>query len=152
MYWERCTDQRLLFNRGEKPTARKEHECCECGRIITIGEKYSYFFGVWEEYDHYGHLPGAYKTCLECEKDWAEILRVFHKNGEIEACVAFGSLSVAIQDAFDAGFLKKGGRLLKEWLDIEPQVNVENLSPEERDDYEKREASVQMRAHSTLLL
>jgi len=154
MYWENYVEQRRLFSREEEPTAKKEHECCECERKIKIGEKYSYFVGGWYE-GYYGNFFHAYKTCLECEKDWDEILEVFSKNGEYEACCVFGLLSEAIQDAFDEGFLEEDDRLVKEWLGIEPEVpeaDVENLSPEERDDHERREAAAQMMVHSAPLL
>jgi hypothetical protein len=41
-------------------TARKEHKCCECRRIIKIGEKYHFAKGCWE-----GRWA-QYKTCEEC--------------------------------------------------------------------------------------
>ncbi len=157
MYWERCTESRLIFRRDEEPTARKEHKCCECGKTIKTGEKYSYFVGLWGDDYYYGcgDQFNTFKTCLECEKDWGEILTVFHENREEEACRVFGLLKEAIQDAFDAGFLKGGDRLVREWLGIkpeEPEVDIENLSPEEREEYEKREAVVQMRMCSRPLL
>jgi len=46
--------------------ARKEHICCECGRIIKKGESYSYVFGVW------GKNVSSYRTCSHCliGQDW----------------------------------------------------------------------------------
>ena len=154
MYWKNYTESRLIFSRDEKPTAKKEHECCECGGTIKIGEKYSYFVGLWGDGYYYGYAKqfGAYKTCLECEKDWGEILEVFHENREEEACRVSGLLEEAIQDAFDEDFLKEGDRLVKEWLGIEPEVDVENLSPEEREEYERKDTIAQMKAHNIPLL
>jgi hypothetical protein len=40
--------------------AIKEHQCCECHRVITIGEKYEYTAGCWE-----GDFA-TYKTCSDC--------------------------------------------------------------------------------------
>ena len=42
--------------------ARKNHKCEECNRIINVGEKYLYVFGVW------GGDARAFKTCSHCEK------------------------------------------------------------------------------------
>ena len=39
--------------------AKKRHTCCECGRIIEIGEIYRYESGIWEN-------PESYKICLDC--------------------------------------------------------------------------------------
>ena len=41
-------------------TARKEHECDECGCKIKKGEEYEYVFGVWDG------ISVAYKTCKDC--------------------------------------------------------------------------------------
>ncbi|MBQ7607926.1 MAG: hypothetical protein IJU76_08150 [Desulfovibrionaceae bacterium] len=48
------------FCKAEMHTARKEHHCYECGRIIKKGEKYEYARGVWE-----GDFS-TNKTCLDC--------------------------------------------------------------------------------------
>lgn len=42
------------------PTAKKNHECCECGRIINTGEKYRVESGVWDG------EPARFKTCIDC--------------------------------------------------------------------------------------
>lgn len=138
MYWE-DGDFRTIFQRFEEPVARKEHKCCECGKTIKRGEKYSYFVVVWADYCHNCKDFGAYKTCLECEKDWDDVLQVFHNNKEPDACRVFEALREAIQDAFDEGFLSENDKLVKKWLD------VENLSLKEREEYEKKEAVYQMR-------
>ena len=44
------------------PRARKEHMCCECGSIITVGEVYHSFKSVFD-----GSF-NTYKTCAICEK------------------------------------------------------------------------------------
>lgn len=41
-------------------TARKQHKCDECCRIILVGERYERVFGVWD-----GEVD-RYKTCPRC--------------------------------------------------------------------------------------
>jgi len=42
------------------PRAIKEHKCCECGSMITVGTFYSLIKGLWEgSWD-------TYKTCEKC--------------------------------------------------------------------------------------
>ena len=138
MYWENDYDQRIQFCRDGKPTAIKEHKCYECGRTIKIGEKYLYFVGAWYR-DGFGKFFRAYKICSNCKKDWDEIIDVFYNNGKYEACIIYGLLNEAIQDAFDEGFLKED-----DWL--ARYLNGNN---------EKKEACrivAQMKACSTPLL
>lgn len=40
--------------------ARKEHKCCECQKLIVVGEKYSYSSGVWDG------DPQSFKQCENC--------------------------------------------------------------------------------------
>ena len=40
--------------------ARTRHTCSECGRLITIGERYERVFGVWEG------DANTFKTCSRC--------------------------------------------------------------------------------------
>jgi hypothetical protein len=42
------------------PRAAREHQCCECRRIIKVGEKYHKAKGCW------GGGWAEYKTCEEC--------------------------------------------------------------------------------------
>lgn len=156
MFWDDCTSKLVIYSKcNDKPTARKEHKCCECGETIKIGEKYSYFGGLWvDDYHTYGgkHFK-MYATCFKCEKDWDEILDVYWKNENSDAGRVYGGkLGEAIQDAYDLGYLTETDRLVNEWLDIWPEVDPENLSPEERKNYEREEAVAQMRVHSAPLL
>ena len=41
-------------------TARKEHKCYECGRVVITGEQYESVRGKWE-----GDFE-TYKTCTDC--------------------------------------------------------------------------------------
>ncbi len=49
------------FYSVKNPKARKEHNCCECGRKINIGEKYYYHSGSW------GGDFQTYKNCSHCD-------------------------------------------------------------------------------------
>ena len=55
------------FYERKNPIARKDHKCCECGRVIPKGEQYEYVTGKYE-----GEFFEC-KTCWQC----AEILRTF---------------------------------------------------------------------------
>jgi hypothetical protein len=44
------------------PKAKKEHQCCECLRIIPVGERYQLYKGCWEG------KWSRFKTCTECEE------------------------------------------------------------------------------------
>jgi len=48
------------FHKAIIRKAIKEHKCCECNRIISIGEKYENVSGSWD-----GHFS-TYKTCEDC--------------------------------------------------------------------------------------
>lgn len=84
VFWE-CT-----------PTARKTHECCECGSPILPGEKYYILRGMW-----HGEFE-QFKTCAFCEsvRDWAY--------GKID-CVSIGDLWAAVGSEFeDRGDISDG--------------------------------------------
>jgi len=55
----------------EQPTARKQHKCGECRRVIEIGEKYNIEVTASD-----GGIK-QYKTCLDC----ISIRREFFKGG-----------------------------------------------------------------------
>lgn len=55
-----CDEPFSVYWTKENVTARKEHKCDECHRVIAIGEKYLYSFGV---YDHQGY---NYHICAHC--------------------------------------------------------------------------------------
>lgn len=42
--------------------ARKEHKCCECRGIISVGELYHVHSGIWDG------TPERYKVCEDCER------------------------------------------------------------------------------------
>lgn len=48
------------FEKIEDRTAKKQHKCCECKRIIEIGEQYENYSGKWNgNFDYF-------KTCSDC--------------------------------------------------------------------------------------
>jgi hypothetical protein len=53
-------DCSLDFQDVTWPKARKEHKCCECSRIIGVGEEYQRWAGKWD-----GTVE-SFKTCLRC--------------------------------------------------------------------------------------
>jgi len=53
-------DDFCMTLREEQPTARKQHKCCECRRVIEVGEKYNIEITVYD-----GGIK-RYKTCLDC--------------------------------------------------------------------------------------
>ncbi len=135
MYYDDASSFEQIFC-GKRRIARKEHTCCECGRIIKVGEGYFYFVGLLEDP---GDLKFAtYKTCAMCESDWREILNVFC--GDLEAVRAYGFLRQAIQEAYDKRLLSESDSLVGAWLDIM------------RERREKETAVGQMRTFSAPLL
>src|SRR5271167_2541790 len=55
------TDYDLAEPYSEKiVTAKKDHECTECHRIIKTGEKYQYIWGVW------ARKTNTFKSCRHC--------------------------------------------------------------------------------------
>lgn len=66
----------------KNPKARKEHRCCECRGIISAGEKYHVFSGVWD-------FAATYKTCEDCEALRSAIIA---DTKETEDYPAFGEL------------------------------------------------------------
>ncbi len=67
------------------PKARKEHKCCECGRVILPGETYRRESGIWDG------DPRRYKTCSEC----LSIRRVFLCGGWM-----YGEVLEALKESF----------------------------------------------------
>ena len=64
-------DDYCTMLREEQPTARKQHKCHECRRVIEVGEKYNLEVTLYD-----GEIS-TYKTCLDC----MSIRREFFKNG-----------------------------------------------------------------------
>jgi len=153
MYWENCTERVVLESKcNTRPIARKEHRCCECGKTIKKGERYSYLGGLCRDEYYYSQCFAMFKTCLKCEKVWDEILKILHDNRNTDAIRVYGLLEEAIEYAYDMGYLTEEDPLVNEWLDIWPEETLKDLSLEEKEIHEKKEAFVQMVAYSVPLL
>lgn len=50
------------FYSDKMRTARKQHRCCECGRVIEVGEHYQHVAGAWDR------KVSTYKTCQQCKE------------------------------------------------------------------------------------
>lgn len=112
--------------RETRPTARREHECCECRGVIKPGEVYRSLWGVWD-----GDAK-TFKTCNDCLElqSWAsddadcfcptlgnlhvDVLDFVHESGEPEL-IAEGERMVAAirnnrrrqdRDSFDTASTK----------------------------------------------
>lgn len=72
--------------------AKKEHKCCECHKIIAVGETYEYSSGVWDG------RPASFKTCTECVAIRSEYTQ---STGEP---TSFCDLGSTIYDTFYRGF------------------------------------------------
>lgn len=55
-----ASDNGPLAFKETRPKAHKQHICCECKRVIEVGEVYAYENGIWD----FG--PKVYKTCPDC--------------------------------------------------------------------------------------
>lgn len=94
--------------RATNPTARKPHNCSECGRTIQPGERYSRAFMVYEG------APETFRTCAHCQvgQEWLA-----------ENCnmIAHGSLMDEMQEHADIyrdhalGFLRIKAGMLRKW-------------------------------------
>jgi hypothetical protein len=78
-----CDYEPARFYVARRLTARKEHQCYECGRDINAGEQYERVAGMWDDYD--GIM--VYKTCSHCLD-----IRQFVKNSVPCFCWAHGSM------------------------------------------------------------
>lgn len=65
------------FVKERYPIARVEHQCCECDRIMEIGERYEVISGVWD-----GSFS-RFKTCLNCVSVREEFFCDWYTHGEI---------------------------------------------------------------------
>ncbi|MEO5368506.1 MAG: hypothetical protein H7833_00360 [Magnetococcus sp. DMHC-1] len=69
-----------LYN-CERVKARKQHKCCECGKIIDIGSFYHVESGLWDgEFERY-------RTCGFCFE-----VRNFVASIDVVGCFCYGSL------------------------------------------------------------
>ena len=52
-----------LVIKSQVYSARKKYACDDCGKAISIREKYRYFYGAPEK----GNKPYALRICKECD-------------------------------------------------------------------------------------
>lgn len=112
-YLQTCRDVPLIhsaFLRETKYTARKNYECCECGKTIKKAEQYFYIVGKWDDDE-----IQTFRMCLNCNEIWNKIVRVFEENGE-DAGVVYTMLGEAIYEAIEEGYLDKDSQLAKNWF------------------------------------
>jgi hypothetical protein len=76
----------------ETPKAKKEHQCCECGGIISIGEHYNYHHGIWEG------AAMTYKVCVDCD----DLRRQVDSECRYDEVTGFGYLLESVIDYGDA--------------------------------------------------
>ncbi len=118
MFCRGSEDDRVIFWREKRRTARKEHICVECNEKIPPGSRYLDFARGFIDAWNIKQFV-AWKVCPRCEEDWNEILRVFRDNFETEVFIVYGALEEAINEAFGKGYLTKDDPLAQAWLDIE---------------------------------
>ena len=79
--------------------ARKQHRCCECGRLILPGCRYQTVFGVWE-----GNAE-TFRTCLLCYDLRGVVARIERDSGcdANESTPPFTGLMDALRNGGDDG-------------------------------------------------
>lgn len=81
-----------VFEERVIQSARRPHECSDCGRAILPGESYRHIFGVWPTVDG----PATYRTCARCM-----VLEEFMRAHVPCFCVALGQLHHSVRDELD---------------------------------------------------
>jgi len=74
------------FYKETRPKAKKEHRCCECKRVIHVGDEYVRAYGKWDG------VCEAFKTCLHCEN----LRKLMYKKFDVVCC--FERLYMDMQD------------------------------------------------------
>jgi len=98
----------------DRPTARKEHKCCECQGVIRAGEKYHKHHGIWEG------EPETYKVCEDCESLRQRADSAIEYKDEM---TAFTQLYETVFESRDAelvvsyvGIRRARGAVIPEWM------------------------------------
>lgn len=81
-----------------RPRARKEHRCCECGRLIPPGTRYVRTWGIWDD-------PDEFKQHIEC-RELLEYISDTYCGGE---SWSFGTLRQEVREYTDTEYF--GGAL-----------------------------------------
>lgn len=75
-----------VFYSEKLVTARKQHRCCETGRLIETGDRYWRLSGKWDDETR------TYKQC-ESAYHFARWL-----NRQMDGCVSFGGIQYAVSE------------------------------------------------------
>jgi hypothetical protein len=89
-------DQPSVFS-SKIVVARKEHRCGECRRLISIGERYKYIFGVWD-----GDASSHY-ICEHCSD-----IQKFVTNNIPCFCWYYGSMLEDAKEAIQEAYFRAG--------------------------------------------
>lgn len=81
------------FCKTKRQTARKDHKCGECFRLIKPGETYEYMAGMWDG------IFSTHRTCSHCLN-----IRQFVENSVPCFCWAYGSLHDDARDTIEAAY------------------------------------------------
>lgn len=73
-----CDFDKPEFFRKRFIHAKKEHKCCECGKVIQVGSEYEYISGKWD-----GSFD-SFKSCMKCSDLRSSLAEV--------ACPYYGGL------------------------------------------------------------
>jgi len=90
-----CDYEPPAFFDQEDYVARKEHRCCECGRLIRPGERYNRTVGKWD---------GLFKTFRRCSH--CDLVVDSLKTRLPCYCDSFGGLWETIGDGYMDDLLK----------------------------------------------
>lgn len=88
------------------------HRCCECSGEIVRGDLYEYTSGVWD-------APAAFKTCLPCAEQRAELITEIWASKWWGACVALGELREVWFEFHDVRPLPRGAAEIEAALKTE---------------------------------
>jgi len=78
-------------------TARKEHKCCECRRVIEPGSKYQYSSGIWDGSAH------DFKQCINCSL----VSNAAAAVSDEDELPEFGALSEWLGNYFHQGYSRE---------------------------------------------
>ena len=130
-----CENDWCSFSNEREITARQEYRCCECDGVIAVGQKYVYGVSKWEVAGF-----GWRRMCLQCQKDWEELLDRAYENGH-DLCECIGELKKSIGEAIDLGYIDEGHPLFLGWFDAIKRGNETCGFPEtviDRSDHRQR--------------
>lgn len=82
-----CDCESPSFYHEQDRTARVEHKCCECRRVIAIGSRYTEVRGIW------AREWSVFRTCPRCERVRVALWRDDKEN----RCIPLGGLREALR-------------------------------------------------------